>query len=534
MALALMSGSSAAASFARPLLSTAISALSPRMFDENATSSTSGPTDATTPGLTSLTDISDGDTKHLNHSEINAAAVAAAANALLTSAGLDPSIIAKAGMVVNASGHQLNSHSIANTGLILQNLDSSFLNNPTFIAAAQLVRQHQNQQQQLLPGSVIRSAVLNASYTASGNNSRPKNSFDSPPAKYQRTAMSSSAGAAHITAAISANDAKEQDGYQSTNSYAFTASSSTNQAISILRFERVSGREWEYQEVKVFNIDSLLEHYHGLFWLLDELQFTKEERQQKKLHAQSTGMISLNHEFQQRKALVTSWLPIEHAHLHDFLKMWHEDKVERGKKEANRHNNDKNSTNNMSLLEYWRQHSVSNTSNYSNTAAATETQSTAMDVDPSSLTDNHFATATQFGRGIIAYEVVLQVGIVFRRNEQLGILEDCWRLIYPQELQQRLQQHQKSTFAHFISLLFPQLRNVMSKQLSEDQVTNTIIKYYPHRLEPPILQPPKLEEHGQSTNVYQTIGTLQEPVETVFAQFETSFIAFHDLILQET
>lgn len=54
---------------------------------------------------------------------------------------------------------------------------------------------------------------------------------------------------------------------------------------------------------------------------------------------------------------------------------------------------------------------------------------------------------------MIVYEVVVKIGFIIRASKSLNISEDCWRVIYPNELAALL----SAPFTTFLSDLFPQV-----------------------------------------------------------------------------
>lgn len=458
-------------------------------FDMNGASSTNPLT-----SLAAIADIYDGDKR---------TSALAAANALLSSAGLDAASLAKDGNHPNAAQSLSNG---AASNLNMLSLDPSLLSNPTLLAAAHLVQQHQQQQQQQKLSTSTPSAS-STSRSNDHNNGNDSRSFHQPPAKYARTSANSAAGAAHSMNQLSSTS---QDAIEPYRSKSASAVNNTTHPITVLRFERVSGRDWDYQELKVYNVEALLEHHRGPLWFINETKLSREECQLKHLQTPTHGMVSLSQELQQRQALVSSWLPKDHAHLTDFVSAWLQEQQRVGSGESREGGN--KTSESESMLQFWRRQSMQQ--NGERSADEEETAAVA--------------------KGILAYEVVLQVGFVVRKDEALGIHEDCWRLVYPQELQQRLQQHQSSSFAQFLASLFPQLRSVLLQKRSDDDLAGTIVKYFPHHLEHPVQHPPKRDHQQGAGTTYQTIGTLAESVETIFTQFETSFVAFHDIVLQGT
>jgi hypothetical protein len=300
-------------------------------------------------------------------------------------------------------------------------------------------------------------------------------------------------------------------------------------SASVLRFERVGGKEWEYKEIKVFNIDTLLQNYHGTVFLVDETKLSTEERQKRKFTTQSMGLISLSHELQQRNALVTSWPKNDHPHLRDFIEYWWNNSSASNSTSPN-HVNGAASTsiaaNVETMLQYWQRHSTSGGVLSEGEGGLSNSSAASMDVVQDEI--NAAASAACGGQGILAYEVVVQVGIVLRTNDALGIEEDCWRLVYPQEFLSYGSDESTATFAQFLIKMFPQVRSVL---LKIDDLSTVIVKYFPHALESSVVsQPPK----DDTVTAYQTIGTLSEQLEHVLSRFETSYLCFHDIVLHAT
>jgi hypothetical protein len=240
-----------------------------------------------------------------------------------------------------------------------------------------------------------------------------------------------------------------------------------------LRFERVGGKEWEFKENKVYNIESLVGNINSVFCLLDETKLSLDERKSKRFISHTNGFVSLQAELQHRGALLTSWPKFDHSHMLDFLECW------------------LGQDHDVTLLDFWKMSSVSG-----NGVATRDHLSTNSSVPQ--------------GLGILAYEVIMQVGIVLRKNESLGIKEDCWRLIYPLDLQCETM---STSFGSFLISFFPQLRNILNR-LSMEDLKNIIVKYYPHKIEPPVMQPPR----NDPTIAYQTIGTLDEHTALVISR----------------
>eukprot|EP01034_Spumella_vulgaris_P032604 gene32604-40232_t len=251
-------------------------------------------------------------------------------------------------------------------------------------------------------------------------------------------------------------------------------------SITAMRFERVGPKEWDCKESKIYNIESLVLHNSSVFCLVDESRLSVEERAQKKVVSQSGGIGSLQAELQQRGALVTSWPKVEHSRMLSFLESVMAQQS------------------GMSLQDAWTFQAIGgNTS------------------DP--------RWTERRGGGVLAYEVVMQVGIVVRKNEALGITEDCWRLVYPRVLEK--ESSSGATFSAFLCKFFPQLRSIFGKL----DLESLAVKYSAHKMDPPLSS--QSVPVFDATTVYQTVGCLDEPCIDVLASFEMNDLCFHDLVL---
>lgn len=396
----------------------------------------------------------------------------------------------------------------------------------------------------------------------------PQNQYQ-PPTKFMRTMLSSSAGSASMLSSAQQHHAQvsqQQQQQQLTPSSQPQTSQQQQQqsasrshswpSVSVLRFERVGNKDWEYKEVKVYNLESLLASCQAntTFCLVDETKLSTEERLTKRLSTQTLGFVSLTNELQQRQSLVTSWSRSDHSHLLDFLESWLIEKQRQDLAVTDLQGFNGNNEGPLSLLDYWNRTSAvsqtntsflshppagdsdqtnSNSNNQSNLNGNSTSGSghsghgSAMDVqEEGSNSNNNSNTHTvACGQGIIAYEVVMQVGIVLRQAPSLHVSEDCWRLLYPLDLHSN--ETLSMSFGHFLASFFPQLRSMLN-HLSD--LSSVVVKYYPHQLEgSSIMQPPRAE----AVPGYQTIGTLDEAAASVLARFETS-LSFHDIVLQAT
>jgi hypothetical protein len=299
--------------------------------------------------------------------------------------------------------------------------------------------------------------------------------------------------------------------------------------IVAYRFERISLKEWNFVEMKIFNIESFLSANSTSFFLIDENSFFQSDQRIKKEHrlvssssssssssgvGGGRGMVSLSNELQSRnRSLITSWTKKDLPHLSDFLSSVVSSSSSSGA---------------VSLLDYWK--------NTNNTNQSSSSSATAMEVvsnnnqDSMSQSLQSFSEQRDKGKGVIVYEITIQIGIVVRKNAELGIEEDCWRLIYLNDLQTFVKQYE--SFYAFLMAFFPQLipaflpflnKKKTSKAAKEEEEQDSIsnnkmvlVRYSSHPFpEPPVQEPPaKLEKLSS----YQTIGLLSESTEMIFSR----------------
>lgn len=247
---------------------------------------------------------------------------------------------------------------------------------------------------------------------------------------------------------------------------------------------------------------------------MDETRLSTEDKLNHRVSTQNVGFISLPNELQQRGALLSSWPKSDHGHLLDFLECWLA-------QERQQQPDQQQQQQPLSLLDFWHMNSVQGLSQLQQQIALNNINNSSS--GPNSDGPSPEIAMSSTGQGIIAYEIVMQVGFVLRKNEALGIGEDCWRLIYPRDLQS---ESSAVPFGQFLSTFFPQMRSVMS---GIHDLTSVVVKYFPHALELPVQQPPR----SDAVLAYQTIGTLDEPAVAVLARFEMG-LSFHDVVIQST
>jgi hypothetical protein len=277
-----------------------------------------------------------------------------------------------------------------------------------------------------------------------------------------------------------------------------------NTFIPTVRFDRISMKRWEITELRVYDIENFLSNHPSYsFYLIDEACLTHEERENKQFDATSSqrgsglggGVVttSLHQEFGSsgRKGIVTSWLPRDHQHMKDFLQRW-----------------------------------LALTSSVTMSPPPTLLQS--WQLQQGSVNQNTIMTS----RGVIGYESMMQIGFVIRKNEEIGLYEDCWRMMYFTDLLTSTTNNNTSTtsFLDLLITFFPQLMSLLPQQdnnnnndddevdnkmrKSQKKPRNIVLKYYAHHCSFPVYEPPMMEKLPS----YQTIGLISDPTDVIFAR----------------
>jgi hypothetical protein len=171
----------------------------------------------------------------------------------------------------------------------------------------------------------------------------------------------------------------------------------------------------------------------------------QEELQVMRLTGRSLGKISLVNELQQRKALLTSWPRREFSQLRTFVNAWQDSA--RGDSSVSK----------RSILDFWR--------------------SRQLQQAPTASSQHSSA------QGVILYELSVSVGLVVRACPAVGLNEDVWCSVYPNEMQAAMS---SQTFGAFLENLFPQLKAINGRlqtqsSSSDTQGNDVTVKYYPHK-----------------------------------------------------
>lgn len=266
---------------------------------------------------------------------------------------------------------------------------------------------------------------------------------------------------------------------------------------------------------------------------------------------QSSGFISLSNEFTKRNALITTWGKQEIPHLITFLKYYYHQQIYQYTHHQSMLSSTRTRHHGLNLLNAWYEHTSTNYPTSSNRSNEV------------------------LGRGVLAYEIRIQVGIVVRSNQELGIKDDCWRFLYVQELQSYGRPAKKGNaaaanqpnmdeedeevcFGQYLSQFFPQLKPVFRMNGGVD-FSNILIKYYAHHLPESaattgldvtssggnnmsVTSPPARPDSTNGGNggqggaggyCYQTLGTLDELTTDIFARFDHNYsLCFHDIVLE--
>lgn len=277
--------------------------------------------------------------------------------------------------------------------------------------------------------------------------------------------------------------------------------------LMVIRFERNDKNEWNMFEMPVSSLDSFTLDKNLTYYLINEQKLLPKEKQ-KKVFSSSIPIFGYNpllSEFQHRDQLISTWNKNEVTHLNSCIQGYFTTK-------------DPCVT---SFFHYW---------NNSLKFPFPTSFGSLTGGGHSILQNSLMQSPDEQPIGVLVYEVNNQIGMVVRRNSDLDIKQDCWKLSYPKKFLQQIMeimQNQTSSdsisFGNFLIENFPELRNSLIHQSVSQTNMNgqnhllkdVVIKYRPHSINShPITQPPE----KQDMNLYQTIGTLNEDLSEVLSR----------------
>lgn len=221
--------------------------------------------------------------------------------------------------------------------------------------------------------------------------------------------------------------------------------------LRVLRFERIGLTEWDIKETRVFDIPQFIQSLLYLnsssssstsgtsssssslemnLYLLNEKKLNKMLADKKcsisvssgKGSGGGIGMISLENELNQLQSILTHWPKYEIMQFQHFLSSYETSYLQYTS--DNISNN--NTGNSFTLFQYWNQ--------------LDESHSSAINDQPGDSTGNGGkevqakSGGNQSVIGYIAYEITVYLVLIIRKNLSLGIHNDIWCKIFPNEL----------------------------------------------------------------------------------------------------
>ncbi len=219
--------------------------------------------------------------------------------------------------------------------------------------------------------------------------------------------------------------------------------------LRVLRFERIGLTEWDIKETRVFDIPQFIQSLLYLnssssssssgtsssssslemnLYLLNEKKLNKMLTDKKCTVSVSSGkgsggggigMISLENELNQLQSILTHWPKYEIMQFQHFLSSYETSYLQYTS--DNISNN--NTGNSFTLFQYWNQ--------------LDESHSSAIDDQQGDIIvkeDQVKSGGSQSVIGYIAYEITVYLVLIIRKNLSLGIHNDIWCKIFPNEL----------------------------------------------------------------------------------------------------
>eukprot|EP01039_Chlorochromonas_danica_P001165 gene1165-1272_t len=289
--------------------------------------------------------------------------------------------------------------------------------------------------------------------------------------------------------------------------------------LAALRFEKVGPQDWQLQETRWFNLQAFIDTALNppstalgsvpelCLSLVDETSLADEMKQMHMISKPGqASRVSLIRELQVRQALLTTWPRRELSQFLSFVQLWQEQAEE--------------SEPSISLLTMWKRLHGSSSS-------------TAVEDD------------RRCSVGYIVYETVHLIGFIIRGNAKIGLSEDIWCSVFPNEIGA---EDGQQTMADYLTQLFPQLLAIVPNV----QKDRTTVRYFAHKPHcgpsEPFAQNGK-EEFAQSKpsqpstsedvllpnrpllQYFQTIGTLSTPAVKVLSRLSGEPL-FHDFLLE--
>jgi hypothetical protein len=204
-------------------------------------------------------------------------------------------------------------------------------------------------------------------------------------------------------------------------------------------------------------------------------------------------------ELKRMNALVASWQHGEYLQFKEFVDEWNRERLD-------------GQSDNASLIDKWTFASCGGASHLLDDGHAVKRPK--LDVQRESIP----VFRSTMGIGVIVYETSTKIGIVIRRNASMGIVQDIWRTIYPQEFLQMFYgcvsniESPQSFLVIMLSRVFPQFQSLLIKcsmcdiavsYTSHLQVNNTGTCVVPQMVE----------------SSYRSIGRANEPAILMLSRY---------------
>jgi hypothetical protein len=299
----------------------------------------------------------------------------------------------------------------------------------------------------------------------------------------------------------------------------------TVEPVLLLRFNRSSLKSWQVTQTKIYDMPAFLQSCNGAVYLIDfpalqgELENSLGAPQHVSGHVNCTGcrltckdscrFVSLEHRLLSANALVASWT------VQDFPQLigLHQQSVGCG-----------------SLLTAWRQGNLAlNVPPPPNTVSPIAVVSARGIGSVPAATDVASREPGNVGHGgliaVLAVEQSMPLLLVLRKSTSLGLVDDCWRYVYSNDLVCG----EDLSMEEYLSHLFPQLRAAIQRASNTlATLSEVVVKYNPHVCPGQTAEscPSSfLTAHSTADDgtmmlpLFQTIGVLSDTADTVMSNF---------------
>jgi hypothetical protein len=287
-------------------------------------------------------------------------------------------------------------------------------------------------------------------------------------------------------------------------------------SFKALRFERIGSSEWKIKELLVFDLQKFIESLANLnisqVFLINELKLMKplkngllhvaelnadHEHQQR--ISDVFGLTTLEGELNKVSSVITSWQATEIPQCQQFLTSFYHHYFDQN--DSNEYIN-----NGVTLYDFWHQFDPREFlfANERQRQKDQEDQTDQNAVSNNTINTNTSSTNSSGSKyqimGCVGYEVSNSLILIIRKNSVLGVVNDIWCKIYPNDLMHAMdevamsqreedEEQKKSkpsliTFGNILVYFFPQLlllekriKNI-KKTTHVNTLSDVFIKYY--------------------------------------------------------